>query len=129
MQKSTQLQKNNDSPKVPHLVVKKHYTLDFTSCEITEHPTDKKHFKLIIDTLKDFAEDGNFDSLASHKLENKGTGKNSEHMQLLVKSYPKLKSVDVGSRNGKDGKWRMLYYIDENNSQIAHIVNCFIDDH
>ena len=129
MPKSIQLQKSKHSPKISHLVVRNHYTLDFSTCEVTEHPADRKHFKLIVDTLIDFSDEEKFDSLASHKLSNKGTGKNSEHIQYLVNKYPKLKSVDVGNRGGKEGKWRLLYYIDENNSRIAHIVNCFIDDH
>ena len=136
MAKSTKSKNNNklikrdtEETKKDTLVVNKPIVLDFLFCEVTDYPTTAVQFKKVIDTLHDMSDVEKFQLLHDHKLKNKGTGKNSQHVQNLVKNFPKLKSVDVGTRNGVDGDIRLLYFFDSENTRLAHIVNCFIDDH
>lgn len=112
--------------KVPHLnVVKYPSTLRFDNCCLQNIPDTKPDVKQVIETLKDFSDHDQLELRHVHKLKDDGRFKTA---QTLIDQYPTqtLWSVDVYTRNGLKGNYRLIYYRDGN---IAQVVAVFIDTH
>jgi hypothetical protein len=51
-------------------------------------------------------------------------------IQAIVKKFSNpIYSLDVGTRNGEDGNFRLLYYKDPDDPEVAYVTHLFIDTH
>ena len=107
------------------LKVNKPLTICFEYCSTSNIPTNKVHVKKVVEALKSFCDNQSHSTRNPHPL--KG-GSNNPHVSTIQKQYEKesIISLDVGQRNGKDGKYRLLYYQD---GSVAKILNLFVDTH
>lgn len=108
------------------------FHLDFSNCCIGEYPKSKSDFSAIINLLSKMSSSSNFQDFISnghHALSNKGNGKQSTYISNFLQKYKSVYSLDVYHRGSKNGKWRLFYYVDFDDSRLLHILDCFINDH
>ena len=108
------------------------FHLDFSFCRVENYPKNKADFTAIINLFSKISSSSNSQDLISvghHSLSNKGNGKQSEFISNLLQKYNSIYSLDVYHRGGKNGKWRLFYFVDYDNPQLFHILDCFIDNH
>ena len=111
------------------LLISKYPTLlKFCNCGDYDTPSSKQDFKKLVDTLKAFSTAGLLEGRDVHPL---SVDSNYPKTTALVKKYLPLTlySVDVCHRGGSNGKYRLVYHIDNENSNIGHVVAVYIDTH
>lgn len=101
--------------------------LCFEHCRLDHIPNQKNDAKKVFETLKGFASHDQLQLRHIHKLDN--GGKNNSVKTIQDTHIESIWSVDVGTRNGKSGNYRLLYYTDPVNSALAKVVAVFIDTH
>ena len=127
--KDLRFKTNGFSAKEDKLIVREQILLSFSKCDVTSHPTSKRDFQEIINTLAAFVTDEKMSARGKHKLTKKDIGKNSDKISCLIDKYEKVCSLDVYHRGGSKGNTRLLYSLDEDNANVAYILDCFIDTH
>lgn len=109
--------------------VEKKLYLDFTQCTVDNYPKNKVDFKRIIETFAAFGSKNDLKARDDHELDKKDIGNKAERIMPMIREYKKVKSLDVYHRQGKNGKMRLLYSPDPDDSSIVYILDCFIDTH
>lgn len=97
----------------------------FEHCKNSDHPKESNGIRALIDTLVDFSDSQRLHSRSVHNLSKDGT---NPKVKKIIETYSEpIYSVDVGKRHGHLGNYRLLYYRDPNNPELAKIVSLYID--